>query len=181
MARGLNRVFVMGNLARDPDVRYTVERRAWVRFSVAANYSWRNKNGEFQDGVDFVPVVAWGPLAERCSRYLKKGSAVLVEGRIRSRSYDARDGSGKRYVTEVEASDVTFVGGRRDSEGAPYDAPAPSEPSSREPAQGGRPSSFPEDDNFGKSISEKGFNDDFPMDFAEMERDGGNPEADIPF
>ena len=94
MARGFNKVVLMGNLARDPDVRYTVERRAWARFTVAVGYAWKNKSGEYQDGTDFISVVAWGPLAERCGRYLKKGSGVLVEGRIRSRSYDARDGSG---------------------------------------------------------------------------------------
>lgn len=173
MARGFNKAIVMGNLARDPDIRYTVDRRAWARFSVAANYVWKNKNGEYQDGVDFVPVVAWGLLAERCGRYLKKGSAVLVEGRIQTRSYEAKDGSGKRYITEITANDVQFIGGRRDSEGgAPYDAPPPPMSSS---------GSFPEDDDFGKSIHEKGFGDDFPTDFAEMEKDGRNSEADIPF
>ena len=176
MARGFNKVILMGNLARDPEVRYTVERRAWARFTVAVGYAWKNKNGEYQDGTDFISVVAWGPLGERCGRYLKKGSGVLVEGRIRSRSYEAKDGSGKKYVTEVEASEVTFVGGRRDSEGgSPYDAPPPPPPSS----------SFPEDDDFGKSFSEKGFgdkglSDDF-LDFAEMEKDGKSSEADIPF
>ena len=113
MARGFNKVVLMGNLARDPDVRYTVERRAWARFTVAVGYAWKNKSGEYQDGTDFISVVAWGPLAERCGRYLKKGSGVLVEGRIRSRSYDARDGSGKKYVTEVEAGEVVFVGGKK--------------------------------------------------------------------
>ena len=120
MARGFNKVVLMGNLARDPDVRYTVERRAWARFTVAVGYAWKNKSGEYQDGTDFISVVAWGPLAERCGRYLKKGSGVLVEGRIRSRSYDARDGSGKKYVTEVEAGEGVFVGGKRTSdEGVP--------------------------------------------------------------
>ncbi|MBR1672862.1 MAG: single-stranded DNA-binding protein [Fretibacterium sp.] len=179
MARGFNKVVLMGNLARDPDVRYTVERRAWARFTVAAGYSWKNKNGEYQDGADFVPVVAWGPLGERCGRYLKKGSGVLVEGRIRTRSYEARDGSGKKYITEVEASEVVFVGGRRTEDG---------QTSSYEPAApAAAPSSaaFPNDEDFGKSISEKGFDrgfgDDFPMDFAEMEKDGKDSEADIPF
>lgn len=179
MARGFNKVILMGNLARDPDVRYTVERRAWARFTVAANYTWKNRNGEYQDGVDFVPIVAWGPLAERCGRYLKKGSGVLVEGRITSRSYDARDGSGKKYVTEVVASDVTFVGGRRDSGDASYDAPSGPGPgvAFQESAE--------EDDGFGKSIHERGFGEDFPVDFAEFterEKDGGKDmETDIPF
>ena len=139
---------------------------------VAVGYAWKNKSGEYQDGTDFITVVAWGPLAERCGRYLKKGSGVLVEGRIRSRSYDARDGSGKKYVTEVEAGEVVFVGGKRTSdEGGPYD-----------PQTTPDPSSFSGDEDFGKSIHEKGFSDDFFMDFAEMEKDANkNAESDIPF
>ena len=180
MARGYNKAVVMGNLTKDPELRYTVERRAWARFSVAANYSWKNKNGEFQDGVDYIPVVAWGPLGERCGKYLKKGSGVLVEGRVSTRSYDASDGSGKKYVTEIVANDIVFVGGRKDSDGSSYDAPPPLEVS-RGNAQSQGGSAFPNDDNFGKSIHEKGFSDDFPMDFAEMENESGNVESDIPF
>lgn len=179
MARGFNKVVLMGNLTRDPDVRYTVERRAWARFTVAVSYSWKNKNGEYQDGADFVPVVAWGPLGENCGRYLKKGRPVLVEGKIQTRNYDAPDGSGKKYVTEVLASDVVFLGGRRDGESSSYDAP----PSAGQRSEASSPS-FPGDEDFGKSISEKGFDKDFggfPDDFAAMEKDTGNPEADIPF
>ena len=168
MARGFNKVLLMGNLARDPDVRYTVEKRAWARFTVAAGYTWKNRNGEYQDGTDFIPVVAWGPLAERCGRYLKKGSGVLVEGKIRVRSYEARDGSGRKYSTEVEANEVFFIGGRKDSGDSPY-----------EPQPEGMPA--PGDEDFGRSLHEKGFGDDFPTDFAAMEDGGKNPEADIPF
>ena len=172
MARGFNKVTLMGNLARDPEVRFTVDKRAWARFTVAVGYSWKNRNGEYQDGTDFIPVVAWGALGERCGRYLKKGSGALVDGRIRVRSYEAKDGSGKKYVTEVEAVDVIFVGGRRSSgEESPYE---PTLASSSAPT-------FPDDEDFGKSFHEKGFNDDFPMDFAEMEKDGKTAETDIPF
>ena len=115
-------------------------------------------------------MVAWGPLADRCGRYLKKGSGVLVEGKLRVRSYEARDGSGKKYSTEVEALDVTFVGSRRSSEDGAF------APQDRRPESG-----FSDDGDFGKSISEKGFGDEFPMDFAEMERDDKDSEADIPF
>ena len=170
MARGFNKVVLMGNLARDPEVRYTVEKRAWARFTVAVGYTWKNKNGEFQDATDFIPVVAWGPLGERCGRYLKKGSGVLVEGKLRVRSYDARDGSGKKYSTDVEAVDVTFVGGRKSSEDGSFGA--------QEPRAG---QGFSDDGDFGKSIHEKGFGGEFPMDFAEMEKDDKESEADIPF
>jgi single-strand DNA-binding protein len=113
MARGFNKVVLMGNLARDPELRYTVDKRAWARFTVAVGYSWKNKNGELQNEVDFIPVVVWGPRAETCGRYLKKGSAVLVEGKIKVRSYEAKDGSGKRYSTDVAADEVMFVGSKR--------------------------------------------------------------------
>lgn len=170
MARGFNKVVLMGNLARDPEVRYTVDKRAWARFTVAVGYSWKNKNGEFQDGADFVPVVAWGPLGERCGRYLKKGSAVLVEGKIKVRSYEARDGSGKKYSTDVEASEVMFVGARKSDDSGGGSAPS-----------GGGYPAFGEDADFGKSMREKGFGDDFPpMDFAELDT-GEDSDADIPF
>ena len=171
MARGFNKVVLMGNLARDPEIRYTVDKRAWVRFTVAVGYSWKNKNGEYQDGADFVPVVVWGPLADRCGRYLKKGSSVLVEGKIKVRSYEARDGSGKKYTTDVEATEVMFVGPRRSEEFGGAANAGDSHPA------------FGEDADFGRSVREKGFGDsDFPMDFSEVrEGDEGESEADIPF
>ena len=174
MARGFNKVVLMGNLARDPEIRYTVDKRAWVRFTVAVGYSWKNKNGEIQNGADFIPVVVWGASADNCARYLKKGSAVLVEGKIRVRSYDAKDGSGKRYSTDVEADRVLFVGSKRTGEGEDFGGAAV-------PA-GGQASSFSEDADFGKSIREKGFGDEFPIDISEMGNiDDGESEVDIPF
>jgi single-strand DNA-binding protein len=183
MSRGFNKVVLMGNLARDPEVRYTVDKRAWVRFTIAVGFSWKNKNGEYQDGTDFIPITAWGPLAERCGRYLKKGSSVLVEGKIKVRSYEARDGSGKKYTTDVAADEVQFVGPKRGAEGEEF--------SGATSTSGGRPAvasdvprpAVANDANFGKSVREKGFGDgDFPMDFSEMEEDGeGEPESDIPF
>jgi len=116
MARGFNKVILMGNLARDPEVRYSVDRKAMARFSVAVNNSWKDKNGDLQESVDFIPVVVWGPMAENCEKYLAKGSRVLVEGRIQVRSYEAKDGSGKRYATDVVASGVTFLGSPRNGD-----------------------------------------------------------------
>ncbi|MDR1979836.1 MAG: single-stranded DNA-binding protein [Synergistaceae bacterium] len=173
MARGFNKVVLMGNLARDPELRYTVDKRAWVRFTVAVGFSWKNKNGEYQDGTDFIPVTAWGPLADRCGRYLKKGSSVLIEGKIKVRSYEARDGSGKKYATDVAADEVQFVGPKQSAEGEGLGG-APS--GAVRPAVGN-------DADFGKSVREKGFGDgDFPMDFSELgEDEEGESEAEIPF
>ena len=76
---GLNKVIIAGNLAKDPEVRYTVNKRAYARFSVAVNYRYKDQSGEFKDGVDFVPIVVWGNQADPCGKYLRKGSPVLVE------------------------------------------------------------------------------------------------------
>jgi len=174
VARGFNKVVLIGNLARDPEVRYTVDKRAWARFSVAVGYSWKDKNGEFQEGVDFVPVVVWGQQAEFCERYLKKGNLVLVEGKIKVRAYEAKDGSGKKYSTDVAADNIQFVGSKRSSEDSEFGSTSGGTPSSR-------PSST-NDTNFGKSVREKGFGDDFPMDFSGMEEpEGGESDAEIPF
>lgn len=182
MARGFNKVILMGNLARDPEMRYTVDKRAWARFTVAVNYSWRNRNGETQDETSFVPVVAWGPLGENCGRYLKKGRPVLVEGRLRQYSYEARDGSGTKYDMQVVASDVTFLGsGRQSDEGAPQGRSSYGSSTPAPDAGGFSPPPFPDDGNFGKSISEKGFGDDFLRGFEEMGKNGEEAESDIPF
>lgn len=120
MARGFNKAILMGNLARDPEVRYSTDRQANARFAVAVNQEWKDKNGEKQESVDFIPVVVWGPMAENCEKYLRKGSRVLVEGRIQVRSYEAKDGGGKRYATDVVATGVTFLGGGERSEGGGF-------------------------------------------------------------
>lgn len=160
MARGFNRVILMGNLARDPEIRYTAGKQAVANFTVAVGRSWKDKNGELQESTDFIPVVVWGSTAENCERYLKKGRPVLVEGRMQVRNYEAKDGSGKRYVTEVVASDVTFLGSRRQE-----DSSAP----------------FPQDDGFGDSVRKDhrfGGDEEFPMDISEVQ---GEEDADIPF
>ena len=101
--RGFNKAILMGNLARDPEVRYTATKQAVAKFSVAVNRRWKGTNGEVQEQVDFIPVVVWGSQAELCEKYLTKGAGVLVEGRISVRSYE-KDGQ-KRYVTEVVADE----------------------------------------------------------------------------
>ena len=99
--RGFNRAIIAGNLTNDPEVRYTVNKKAYCRFTVAVNNRYKDNNGEYKDSTDYINVVAWNQIAETCGKYLKKGSPVLVEGRIQTTSYDAKDGSGKRYTTEI--------------------------------------------------------------------------------
>ncbi|MBP5212090.1 MAG: single-stranded DNA-binding protein [Pyramidobacter sp.] len=117
--RGYNRAIIMGNVARDPEIRYTASQKAVASFSVAVNRSWKDANGELREEVAFIPVVVWGKAAENCERYLRKGSGVLVDGRINTRNYESKTGE-KRYVTEIVAETVQFVGPRRDDNGGSY-------------------------------------------------------------
>ena len=114
--RGFNKAIIMGNVTRDPEIRYTASQKAVASFSVAVNRSWKDANGELREEVAFIPVVVWGKPAETCERYMKKGAGVLVEGRINTRSYESKTGE-KRYVTEIVAETFQFIGPRRDENG----------------------------------------------------------------
>ena len=116
--RGFNRAIIAGNLARDPDVRHTVNKITYARFTVAVNSRYRDSNGEYQETADYISVVAWRNLAEIAEKYLKKGSPVLIEGRIRTGSYDAKDGSGKRYTTEIYVDNMIMLGSREGGSGS---------------------------------------------------------------
>lgn len=107
--KDLNMVFLMGNLTRDPELRYTPNGQAVANFAVATNRSWKDSDGETKDAVEFTDVVVWGKTAENVANYLKKGRKVHIIGRLQTRNWEAQDGS-KRYKTEVIANDVTFLG-----------------------------------------------------------------------
>lgn len=108
MAANLNRVFLMGNLTRDPELRYVPSGTAVASFTIAANRFYNNAAGERKEEVCFVRVVVWGRRAELCGEYLSKGSPVFVEGRLRSRSWQTQDGQ-KRNTLEVVANNVQFL------------------------------------------------------------------------
>lgn len=130
----LNRVFLIGNLTRDPELKYIPSGKAVCTLRLASTERYKTTSGEAREDTLFVDAVVWGRQAENCSTYLKKGRPVFVEGRLRIREYDARDGS-KRKVTEVVANRVQFLGSRQDGvgtgggrdEGAPRDVSAPDE------------------------------------------------------
>lgn len=111
--RGYNRVIIMGNLTRDPEIRYTQNQTAVASLSVACNRSVRQPDGSYKDQADFVPVTLWGKSAEAVQKYMSKGSGILVEGRITTNSYTAKDGT-KKYVTQVNGESFQFVGGKAD-------------------------------------------------------------------
>lgn len=106
----VNKVILVGNLGRDPEVRYTPNGQAVARFSVATTEKWRDPQGQLQERTEWHNVVVWGKQAEICGQYLAKGRQVYVEGRLQTRSYDDKDGV-KRQVTEVIAQTVRFLGG----------------------------------------------------------------------
>lgn len=112
----LNKALVIGNLTRDPEMRSLPSGIQVTSFSVATNRVWTDKNGAKQENVDYHNIVVFGKQAENVAKYLKKGSSVLVEGRMQTRSWDASDGT-KKYRTEIVADRVQF-GPRKDGSGA---------------------------------------------------------------
>jgi single-strand DNA-binding protein len=114
----VNKVILVGNLGRDPEVRYLTSGQPVANFSVATTSRGKGPDGQYQDVTEWHNVVAFGKQAEFCGQYLKKGRLVSVDGRLRTRQWEAKDGSGKRSRTEIVAERVGFVGGRGDGAGA---------------------------------------------------------------
>ena len=112
MARGINKVIVLGNLAADPDARYMPNRNAVTNISVATTRAWKNKeSGEKQEETEWHRVVFFGRLAEIASEYLKKGSQVYVEGRLQTRKWEDKEGN-DRWTTEIVANEMQMLGER---------------------------------------------------------------------
>ncbi len=121
MAGSLNKVFLVGNLTRDPELRFTAQGTAVANFSIAVNRSYKANDGEYKKEVSFFNIVVWGKTGENCSKFLSKGRSVLVEGRLQNRSYETQEGQ-KRTITEIVADNVQFLGGKGDaSEGGVSD------------------------------------------------------------
>jgi len=111
MGRGLNKVMIIGNLGRDPELRYTPSGKPVVSFNVAAGRTWVTSSGERKDATEWFNVVAWGSLADICNQYLRKGSRVYIEGHLQTRSWE--DGEGKkRFRTELVADEMILLGNR---------------------------------------------------------------------
>ncbi len=106
----VNKVILIGNLGKDPEVRFTQTGSAVANFSIATSEQWNDRDGKRQERTEWHNVVVWGKQGELCGQYLAKGRQVYVEGSIRTRSYDDKNGN-KRYVTEIVAQRVRFLGG----------------------------------------------------------------------
>lgn len=125
MAKGFNKVILMGNLTRDVELRTTPSGQTVGNFSLAISRSWKGQDGQTQEQTSFINCVAWGKVGEIIAQYTSKGTALLVSGRLDQRSYEDKDGN-KRQAVEVVVEDFNFTGGgnRSESNGAP--APASS-------------------------------------------------------
>jgi len=105
---GINKVIIVGNLGKDPELRHTPQGQAVANFPVATSENWVDKSGQKQERTEWHRVVVWGKLAELCGKYLSKGRKAYVEGRLQTRAWDDKDGQ-KRYTTEVIANTVQFL------------------------------------------------------------------------
>ena len=137
---GVNKVIIVGNVGRDPELRSTQGGQAVATFSVATSERFKDKEGQPQERTEWHRVVAWGRLAEICGEYLRKGKQVYVEGRLQTRDWEDKDGH-KRYTTEVVANVMQMLG-RRGEDGGSYSddtsarGAASGDPASQAPASG---------------------------------------------
>lgn len=147
MADGVNKAILVGNLGRDPEVSYTQGGTARCRFPLATGESYTNNAGERIDRTEWHNIVVWGKQAETVGKYLQKGRQVFVEGRIQTRSWDDEKTGQKRYMTEINAQRVIFLGGRGDGGGG--GGGGPSGPPAAKPDGGydQGPSFGPDDDD----------------------------------
>ena len=126
MKKGLNQWNVIGNVGREPEMRYTTSGTAVCDFSVAINSSWKDGDGELHESVEWVNVVAWKRLAEICGEYLKKGAPVFVSGRAQTSSWE-KDGV-KRYKTELVADNMILLGQKGDTDSSARPEPGTDAP-----------------------------------------------------
>ena len=140
MARGVNKVILIGNAGADPELRYTPGGTAVSNFSIATNESWTDSGGERKERTEWHRIVVWGRLAEICNQYLRKGSKVYIEGKLQTRSWEGQDGV-KRYTTEVVARDMQMLDARGEMDGmdgygggTPQQGGGQSKPQSNAPA-----------------------------------------------
>lgn len=112
MTRGLNKVMIIGQLGRDPEMRYTPSGRPVTSFSLAASRTWTTSDGNRREETEWFNVVSWGGLAEICKQHLHKGRTVYVEGRLQTRSWEDQEGK-KHYRTEIVANEMIILDDRR--------------------------------------------------------------------
>jgi len=161
MARGINKVILIGNLGRDPEVRYTPNGGAISNVTVATSDSWKDKQtGEMQERTEWHRIVFFGRLAEIAGEYLRKGSKVYVEGRLQTRKWQDKDGQ-ERYTTEVVANDMQMLDSRSGGS-APYEGGSDK---SQQGPERGADGAAPRSGNAAgeQGFADDGFDDDIPF------------------
>lgn len=119
MSRSLNRVTLVGNLARDPEIRFTPSGTAVCTFTIVTNRYWKTDTGENKENAEFTRIVAWDKLGELCNQLLKKGNRAFVEGRLQTRKWAGQDGV-ERYTTEVIITDMMLLDRKEGGAGGEY-------------------------------------------------------------
>ena len=138
----VNKVILIGNLGRDPEVRSTPSGQPNAKFTLATNRRWRDKNGQRQEQTEWHNIVVWGKQAEIAGQYLTKGKQIYLEGRLQTRSWDDRQTGEKKYRTEVVCENFQMLGSR----GGDFEAPAAAAPATAPPYDEGG-FGEPEDDD----------------------------------
>ena len=164
MARSLNKVTLIGNLTRDPELRYTPQGTAVCSFGLATNRQWSTETGEKKEDVEFHRVVAWNKLAEICSQLLAKGRKVYIEGRLQTRNWTTDDNQ-KRSITEVIANEMILLDSKGQSGG---DFDLPDDNFGPEPETEVESKSTSKKSKTSKKPSEKSSNDDTEDDEEEI-------------
>jgi len=160
----VNKVILVGNLGKDPELRYTPSGTAVATFSMATTERYKDRDGQRQEKTEWHNIVAWRQLAEICGKFLHKGKQVYIEGKIQTRSYDDRDGN-KRYITEIVVDQMQMLGSKDDGQsgGGGYGGQQESGSTSSQQRGGGqqRPAGGSNKDDF----EEPAFNPDDEIPF----------------
>jgi len=122
MAKGLNKVMLIGHLGNDPELRTTASGQSVANFTLATNENFKDSNGNLQERTEWHKIITWGKLAEICHQYLKKGRQVYIEGRLQTRSWDDAKSGEKKYATEIVCSDMQMLGGQREQGGGQHES-----------------------------------------------------------
>jgi single-strand DNA-binding protein len=120
--KSVNKVILIGNLGKDPEVKYTPSGTPVAKLALATNERYKDKDGQWKDRTEWHNVVLWQRLAEIAGEYLKKGGKVYIEGRLQTRSWDDKQTNQKKYMTEVVANDLVLLGGRSEGSGGGEDS-----------------------------------------------------------
>jgi single-strand DNA-binding protein len=127
MPKSVNKVIILGNMGKDPEVKYTPQGTPVAKFSIATEHGYKDKAGNWQKQTEWHNVVAWARLAEICGEYAHKGDKIYIEGRLQTRSWDDQQSGQKKYMTEVVAGDIVLLGNKGGGESSNHHGDAQEE------------------------------------------------------